>query len=396
MEGGDSNRPVEGREGKEEDSNAETLSATQWQRDGRRLSSRQPEQRVHSVSGGPPGGPEPSGGISEEEEEETEPHDRSRQQPGPSVSTTEKEKKNLQMGAPPGSGVHQAGASGGRPSSSSSSASSSSVGPGGLAGRASASLYPSFTPLSMSVEAGTATLTREEEVTDVSDPAFLDEDFKECWWVKAQDNANVLVLGWATRHNNRAIVYTVGGGVWSGTMHEHAMACPRIADEVKKQQDARTLTLSKRTEAARSGAEQYLRKFRRETGGLPTRSTWRNAWKGETDAGGRQILVCLKCHQCGMERLLRMDDADAVPSMYQTRGFSCGNLCDVKCGEPGRGPRGGPFTIKPPEEPIVGDESPRQESVKRETEENVAPEDDEVEVVGFSSAAKQFYKARGP
>ena len=124
------------------------------------------------------------------------------------------------------------------------------------------------------------------------------------------------------------------------------MVCPRIAEEVRTKQDARANLTPRRIEVAKKGAEQFLRRFRRETGGLPTRSTWRNAWQGELDAGGRQIVVRLKCHLCGMERILGLGDADAIPTAFQARGFSCGLLQDVKCGETAPGQRGEPLELR--------------------------------------------------
>ena len=115
---------------------------------------------------------------------------------------------------------------------------------------------------------------------------------------------------------------------------------------MKAQQSARALGLSRRTEAARKGAEGFLRGYRRETGGLPTRSTWRNAWQGKMDTGGRQITVRLKCHLCRMERVVGLADADNTPSFFQARGFSCGVLRDVCCEESAPGQRGEPLALK--------------------------------------------------
>ena len=96
----------------------------------------------------------------------------------------------------------------------------------------------------------------------------------------------MLVQAWATRQNDRAVVYTTGGGIWAGTIEEYAIVCPKIPEEVRTKQDARANLTPQRIEAAKRGAEQFLQRFRRETGDLPICSTWRNAWQGELDAGG--------------------------------------------------------------------------------------------------------------
>ena len=280
---------------------------------------------------------------------------------------------------------------------SSPSASSSSSSPINVGGRSvpATELYPSFLPLTESV--GQASTTGEwlSEKPHAGDLTYLDEDFQECWWIHKQDRASVLVRAWATRQNDRVVVYTAGGGIWAGTIEEYAMVCPKIAEEVRTKQDARANLTPRRIEAARRRAEQFLRRFRRETGGLPTCSIWRNAWQGELDAGGRQIVVCLKCHLYGMERILGLGDADAIPTAFQARGFSCRLLQDVKYGETAPRQRGEPLELRQARGSSASKERLSLDGVKSEgLEEPILDED--IEITGFSTTAKQFYKARGP
>ena len=61
-----------------------------------------------------------------------------------------------------------------------------------------AELYPSITPLTESVEQASMTGERLSEKPHAGDLTYLDEDFQECWWIREQDGASVLVRAWAT------------------------------------------------------------------------------------------------------------------------------------------------------------------------------------------------------
>ena len=372
----------------------ETLAAMPWQREGGRLSRPPSAQRVHNVTGGP----QASGAASDDEDTANTAEQQTRGRARTGLTAITPDRTNQQVGAPPGAGVQPAVPTSNRPSSAPSAGSESSAPFGGRSATA-ADLYPSFPPLTDSAGTGIAntasTSEQQAERPHAGDPAVLDEDFQECWWVREHEGTNVLARGWATRQGERAVVYTAGGGVWTGTVDEYAAVCPQIIEEVKAQQSARTLGLSRRSEAARKEAEGFLRGYRRETGGLPTRSTWRNAWQGEVDTGGRQITVRLKCHSCGMERVISLVDADTTPSLYQAKGFSCGVLRDVCCGETAPGRRGEPLALSRTRGPTARAEGLPEEEVKIEEQDGIGPEED-VEIVGFSTAAKQFYKARGP
>ena len=98
---------------------------------------------------------------------------------------------------------------------------------------------------------------------------------------------------------------------------------------------------------------------------------------------------------------MSLASADAVGRVYREDGFRCSQLRNVVCGEQVPLSRGSMFEFlsagrrevpastgglrQPPE---------LKEEVSKHNEEGGGSED--IEIVGFSSAAKQFYKARGP
>jgi len=245
-------------------------------------------------------------------------------------------------------------------------------------------------------------------MVDVADAAFLDDDFQECWWVGDEDGDHVLKRGWATRQGEqRAIVYIAGGAVWSGSHETYRDLLRRLAHEARVKREAGTLTTPRRYDVARRGAVEYLKGFRRETGGLPSQSTWASAWRGDIDAGGRQITVKLPCVLCRLERTVGIGSADAVATVYQDGGFECAMLRGPVCGERLPLSRGQVFDFLQTTHQEVPsrsrDRSPSIDArqltsrILEETSRNSATEEsDSVEVVGFSAAAKQFYKARGP
>ena len=266
-------------------------------------------------------------------------------------------------------------------------------------------LYPTLTPLQQSQLGPLPRLTGEREgrrPLDVSELAFLDDDFQECWWAQEQDGSEVLVLVWATRQVDRAVMYAAGGGLWTGTVRDYEAHYPWLAEEARVKREAGQLMLSRHVEVARKGAANFLRQYRRETGGLPSRSTWSNAWKGEIDSGGRQLVANLRCHVCGRERTLHLSDADSIPTIFQEYGFSCSMLQGVNCGMvlPTRGTVQTLLSVNAGGEPVTtpSGSGRRREEVKAESPRarGMAESDNDVEITGFSTAAKQFYKARGP
>ena len=90
-----------------------------------------------------------------------------------------------------------------------------------------------------------------------------------------------------------------------------------------------------------------------------------------------------------------LGEADTKPVVYFSRGFSCALLCDVQCGELSPGQKGETLRLKQDSRALPVDVQRRTSGVKKESQEETELEED-VEVVGFSTAVKQFYKARGP
>ena len=233
---------------------------------------------------------------------------------------------------------------------------------------------------------------------DAADAAFLDEDFQECWWCVAQEGHHVFTRGWATRQGERALVYIAGGDLWAGTQETYRELHRQISQEVKSKREAGTLAVSRRYEATKKGAGEYLRSYRCDTGVLPSRSTWKNAWRGGKDAGGRQITVELTCASCRTERVAGLIDADLLTSVFYENGFRCSLLRGVSCNDRTPLPKGSVYEFAltgtrgvPTTTGALQTSTDIPVEVSRDTGEG-----GDVEVVGFSAAAKQFYKARGP
>ena len=163
--------------------------------------------------------------------------------------------------------------------------------------------------------------------------------------------------------------------------------------------EAGTLSDSRRYEASKRGAGEYLRKYRCESGGLPSRSTWMYVWQGGRDAGGRQISVDLVCTKCKAERSVGLAGANLTASVFDENGFRCSMLKGMTCEDVTPLPRGSIYELAAsiardiPVHPVGTLASPA-ESRHEVSGDNGRSE--EVEVTGFSVAAKQFYKARGP
>ena len=131
---------------------------------------------------------------------------------------------------------------------------------------------------------------------------------------------------------------------------------------------------------------------------LPSRSTWKNAWRGGKDAGGRQITVELTCANCRIERIAGLGDANLLTSMFYESGFHCSMLRGVSCSDRTPLPKGSMHEFSsagmrgvPLATGALQSSMETLGEVSRD-----AGEGNDIEVVGFSAAAKQFYKAKGP
>ena len=92
--------------------------------------------------------------------------------------------------------------------------------------------------------------------------------------------------------------------------------------------------------------------------------------------------------------MVGLADANNTLLFFQARGFSCGVLRDVCCEESASGQRGEPLALKRTTGPTARAEGPPEKEVKAEEPDGVGPDED-LEIVGFSAATKQFYKVRG-
>ena len=123
-----------------------------------------------------------------------------------------------------------------------------------------ANMYPTLSPLNQSYPGLPPRQPVENRrLFEAMDANILDDDFQECWWAQEQDGAEVYVLSWATKQVDRAIIYTIGGGVWAGAIVDYNTLQPRLAEEARARREAGQLTLSKRVEVTQRGAAQYLR-----------------------------------------------------------------------------------------------------------------------------------------
>ena len=410
-----------GNEGVEDRGAQEGLASLQWQRAEGRMTRREAarctsfSQRVNAMPSGTPGSGRRGRDVSDDEESGETPSRGVRVEAEPQreelLSSAVADAKNQQMGAPPGCSVPL----GGPTTTTFSTPHRPHLSPAGAGqpSRPPPELYPTLSPLHQSrvavpvfeYPAGTGML-------DATDDAFLDDDFQECWWFDEQEGVPVILRGWATRQGERALVYVAGGGVWSGTHEEYRELHRRVAQEARIKRESGSLATPRRYELSRRGAGEYLRRFRRETGGLPSRSTWSNVWRGEEDVGGRRITADIACSVCRRERPVSLAGADASLTAFYENGFRCDMLGGVACGERSSLPRGDVHTFvsvarneNAPVQaavPSVGSpvrppaETPRNPLETHEEPSRERNESDDVEIVGFSAAAKQFYKARGP
>ena len=163
--------------------------------------------------------------------------------------------------------------------------------------------------------------------------------------------------------------------------------------------EAGTLSVSRRYEASKRGAGEYLRKYRFESGGLPSRSTWMHIWQGGRDAGGRQISVDLVCMNCKAERSADLAGADLTASVFNENGFHCSMLKGMACEDVTPLPRGSVYKLVVsvardiPVHPVGTLASPA-ESRHEVSGDNGGSK--EVEVIGVLCSSQAVLQSAGP
>ena len=299
----------------------------------------------------------------------------------PAIQT---ETTNQQVGAPPGSGVLTGGPAGANQTTPRHQLLSPfSVGQP----QQPPTDYMPFTPLQLPAGRPVG------QSIDAADATFLDDDFQECWWCTENPDGSLnFVRGWATRQGERALVYIAGGGLWAGAQEHYRELHRRVTQEVRIKREAGSMAVSRRYEAARKGASEYLRRYRCETGSVPAKSTWASMWRGgRQDAGGRQITVELSCAACRAERTVGLASADLVASAFLENGFRCSMLRGVTCSDRTPLPRGTVYEFASSgaraASTVVGGLQSSTESGNNEVSRDSGGSDD-VELVGFSAAAK--------
>ena len=304
------------------------------------------------------------------------------------------ENSNQQMGAPPGAGVPTGSLAGANQASTTPRRQLLSPFSVGQPQQPPTDYMP-FTPLQQ--PAGRPV----SQTIDAADATFLDDDFQECWWCTENPDGSLnFVRGWATKQGERALVYIAGGGLWAGAQEHYRELHRRVTQEVRVKRETGSMAVSRRYEAARKGASEYLRRYRCETGSVPSKPTWASMWRGgRQDAGGRQITAELCCASCRAERTVSLASADSVASAFLENGFRCSMLQGVTCNDRTPLLRGTvlEFALSGARAAatIAGGLQASTESANNEVSRD-GGESDDVELVGFSTAAKQFYKARGP
>ena len=85
------------------------------------------------------------------------------------------------------------------------------------------------------------------------------------------------------------------------------------------------------------GVYEYLTDFRRETGTLPSPTTWQHVWKGAVDSGGRRLTACFECSACGVSRRVSAKHLSDIIRWQRQGRASCqllvGAMCDRVRGE---------------------------------------------------------------
>ena len=148
----------------------------------------------------------------------------------------------------------------------------------------------------------------------------------------------------------------------------------------------------------KDGIYDYLTSYRRETGKCPSASTWKQVWTGSLDSGGRMLTATFECSECHMLRKVNVSCVNEIQQLQNDGQCTCAVLVDARCGHSSRGV----FEMVTPDAETVKWLDRSKNSQDRREGSVVSSEDDKeikkgssTEVLGFSTEAKQFYKAQG-
>ena len=208
----------------------------------------------------------------------------------------------------------------------------------------------------------------EDAAWGLADPDFLDEEFREEWWVDEGERRR-MIKSWAVVAESwqEVVVYLINGELRVLTVPQYK-AGRRRAREAGVPETASSPSLCE-------GAKRYLESYRRRSGKLPTASTWTRALEGQEDSSGDSVGAWFYCSMCRKWKRAPFEKSEAVDTAGRLGMTTCAGIVGQRCGlEEKR-------TSMQVKEERVDEKGEEQEM-----------ESDVVEVVGFSPQARQFYK----
>ena len=236
-------------------------------------------------------------------------------------------------------------------------------------------------------------LDREErgEEIDISEVGFVDNDVVALWWKSSEPSAKIMRV-WAVRDGDRARLYAFNHGVWNLSLAVTERGRKRALREIRKLlHRGQSAPWPEGYTLVADGVYEYLTDFRRETGTLPSPTTWQHVWKGAVDSGGRRLTACFECSACGVSRRVSAKHLSDIIRWQRQGRASCpllvGAMCDRVRGE---------YIFEVDEGAEDDGSSDRRNDLGDSgSERRESPGYSRSEGVGgFSQEAKQFYKAQ--
>ena len=204
----------------------------------------------------------------------------------------------------------------------------------------------------------------EDAAWGLADPDFLDEEFREEWWVDEGERRRMIKC-WAVVAESwqEVVVYLINGEL-------RVLTVPQYKDGRRRAREA-GVPETANSPSLCQGAKRYLEGYRRRSGKLPTASTWTRALEGQEDSAGDSVGAWFYCSMCRKWNKAPFEKSEAVDTASRLGMTTCAGIVGRRCGL---------------------EEMEREKRVKEERVEEEVEEDDSVELVGFSPQARQFYK----
>ena len=205
------------------------------------------------------------------------------------------------------------------------------------------------------------------------DPNYLDTEVRAEWWKATGSGERRELVLIARGALGKVQVYRADASILTLTPWEFADGIRRV-QEAERRQESVGMTLPG---LALKSAERYLERYRERTGTLPSARTWGEALQGKVDRKGRSIEAEFTCGCCGVGHRAALARAEELGERDRSGTLFC-DAAGKRC-------------IKTEKkEPL--DAPSRRLSLGANSEVSASSS---VEFQGFSSAAKQFYKATG-